>query len=148
MALATVTRKEIALAMRALAQAVPAGPYELGSVQHWIGQRGLRELAAVFRAAAERGATGVTCDSGPMHLAAASGLPVLLLAGPQDPQRTGPWPVAAPGGEADLHATLSAEPAPPCAPCLRRKCGHPSGAVCLTELSAETVVAALGSPTP
>lgn len=33
-------------------------------------------------------------DSGPAHLAAACGVGVDLLAGPQDPSSTGPWPPA------------------------------------------------------
>lgn len=59
---------------------------------HWSGQRGLRDLAAVFAAARERGARLVVGDSGPAHLAASVGLPVRLLAGPTTPRHTGPWP--------------------------------------------------------
>ncbi len=33
----------------------------------------------------------VTCDSGPMHAAAALGTPVVALFGPTHPERTGPW---------------------------------------------------------
>src|SRR5262249_23299840 len=75
---------------RALAERTAGVP----RIAHWIGQRGLRDLAALFAAAAERGGRIVACDSGPMHLAAALGLPVVCLSGPQDEARTGPWPAA------------------------------------------------------
>jgi heptosyltransferase I len=90
-------------------------------VSHWVGQRGLRQLAAFFQAAAKNGARIVSADSGPMHLAWASGLPVSLLAGPQDASVTGPWPLAsAPGSP---HETLAADEVTfPCRPCLRRVC--------------------------
>lgn len=47
----------------------------------------LRELAWLYRLAALL----VTTDSGPMHLAAAMGTPVVALFGPTDPARTGPY---------------------------------------------------------
>ena len=122
---------------REIARTLPAS--ELRA--HWIAQRGLRELAAVFEAAARRDSTLVAVDSGPMHLAAACGLRVVALAGPQDELRTGPWPL----GNAGPHAVVRAEPAPSCAPCLARRCTHPEGAVCMEHLGPEQVVAALGS---
>jgi hypothetical protein len=65
-------------------------------------QRGLSALAAGLRAAADRGSVFVGCDSGPMHMAWSSGLSVVLLAGPQDERRTGPWPV--PGSQSEVAA--------------------------------------------
>ena len=114
---------------------------EVPAVQHWVGQRGLRELAALFTAAAQRGAALLACDSGPMHLAAACGLPVTLLAGPQDPDATGPmaWGSA--------HSAVRAPLPPACAPCLRRRCHHPRGAVCMSELSVSRALSALSENT-
>lgn len=67
-------------------------------IRHLVGQRGLRDLAAFFAAAAKRSGVVVVGDSGPAHVAASVDLPVCFLAGPEDPSRTGPWPVtSAPG---------------------------------------------------
>jgi len=106
-------------------------------LRHWVGQTGLRDLAAFFTAAARRGARLVACDSGPMHLAAACGLPVTVLAGPQDAERTGPWH---PPGSPTPHRVLRAADPPDCAPCLARSCTHPRGNVCMTEITPERVV--------
>ena len=110
---------------------------DVPSVRHWVEQRGLRELAALFSAAARRGAHLLACDSGPMHLAAACGLPVTLLAGPQDPRATGP--MAWGSHHSALHASLP----PACAPCKLRQCHHPRGAVCMSDLSPEQVIRAV-----
>jgi len=107
-----------------------------GLVAHWIGQRGLRALAAVFSAAARRELALVACDSGPMHLAAAHGLRVIALAGPQDALRTGPWPLA------DAHAIVRSPTPPACAPCLSHRCRHAEGPVCMSALGAADVLAA------
>ena len=64
---------------------------ERPTAAHHVGQRGLREFAALLDAAA-RAAALVGGDSGPAHVAASVGLPVHLIAGPEDPSRTGPWP--------------------------------------------------------
>ncbi|MCE9593234.1 MAG: glycosyltransferase family 9 protein [Planctomycetes bacterium] len=108
-------------------------------VRHWVAQRGLRELAAFFVAAAARGARFVGCDSGPMHLAWTSGLPVVCLEGPQSAERTGPWPL----GSGSPHVALTTRTSPPCAPCFARKCEHPNGNVCMRDLAVDDVLAAL-----
>jgi heptosyltransferase-1 len=77
-------------------------------VHHWVGQGGLRPLAAALAAAAGSGATLVGTDSGPAHLAAAVDLPVMMLSGPQDPDRTGPWPL--PSMARSPHRVLRASP--------------------------------------
>jgi ADP-heptose:LPS heptosyltransferase len=142
----------VALAARGKAIVVLSGPAEAelhhalarelpadARVTHWVDQRGLRELAAVFTAAARRGWRMVCCDSGPLHLAAAHGLAVVALEGPQDAARTGPWPLA---GAA--HAVVRTPDVPECAPCLARRCRHPEGAVCMCGITAGHVLAALG----
>jgi len=123
---------------RRLAAQHPDGPL----LRHWIGQRGQRELVGFFAAARERGARVLGCDSGPSHLAAACGLPVTLLAGPQDPRRTGPWPLPE-GGERSKHRIVRADPCPPCVPCISRHCTHPEGPVCMSRIDAERAAEAL-----
>ena len=108
----------------------------------WVEQSGLRELAALLEEAARRGLSYVGCDSGPLHLAAAVGLPVVALCGPTDAARTGPWP---PEG-AGPHRVVRARRAPECAPCLARRCTHPEGPVCLSRIPAADVLAALPPP--
>ena len=71
-------------------------------------------LAALLeRLAQARGAVGV--DAGPLHVAAAAGVPAVALYGPTDPARTGPW---SPRIQV-LRGGLS------CEPCLARRCASP-----------------------
>ena len=111
---------------------------------HWVGQRGLRELAGVLAAGADSGARFVGCDSGPLHLAVACGLPVTCLAGPQSHLRTGPWPVpgrnARSARDGGRHAVLRAAVEPSCAPCLARRCSHPDGPVCMRRIDPSLVL--------
>jgi 3-deoxy-D-manno-octulosonic-acid transferase/heptosyltransferase-1 len=72
------------------------------------GEWGLKELAFLQTQAD----VFVTPDSGPMHLAAAMGVPVVALFGPTDEARTGPC--------GNIHGVVSAPVA--CRPCLLRKC--------------------------
>lgn len=52
-----------------------------------VGRTGLQELAAVLA----RATLVVSNDNGPMHMAAALGVPVIGLFGPSDPAVWGPW---------------------------------------------------------
>ena len=79
------------------------------AVSDLTGRTSLAETAAVMR----RCALVVANDSGPMHLAAALGVPVVALFGPTDPVRTGPY---GPG-----HVVIEAPV--PCVRCRRRYCG-------------------------
>lgn len=90
------------------------------------GRTNLRQLAAVLDIASLL----VTCDSGPMHIAAAQKTPVLALLGPTDPQRTGPY--------GQLGNVMSGE----CElkPCLKRQCPG-MGQKCLRELTPLSVAA-------
>jgi lipopolysaccharide heptosyltransferase II len=71
----------------------------------------------------------VTNDTGPMHVAAALGRPVVGIFGPTEPQRTGPY------GQLRnvLQLTL------PCAPCMKSRCHYAKPFECLRALSPESV---------
>jgi ADP-heptose:LPS heptosyltransferase len=113
-------------------------------IRSWVGQRGLRELAALFTAAASRGASYAGADTGPTHLAAACGLPVTILCGPHSHLRTGPWPVAEPSHRgASPHRAVRAAAQPDCAPCFARTCRHRDGPVCMTAIEVEDVLAGM-----
>jgi ADP-heptose:LPS heptosyltransferase len=70
---------------QSLAQAVIAE--SRAPILDLTGRTTLPETVAVFRQAV----AAVTVDSGPMHLAAAAGCPVVALFGPGDPRESGPW---------------------------------------------------------
>jgi ADP-heptose:LPS heptosyltransferase len=100
--------------------------------------RGL--LALLGFLAAERRREGiphllVSPDTLLPHLAAAVGLPVVLLAGPQDPARTGPL-----GGEARV---VDAWAGLPCAPCRKRKCHIEEERACMRRITPAAVASAL-----
>jgi len=86
------------------------------------GQTTLLELAYLYKKAR----FVITTDSGPMHLAAAIGAPVVALFGPTDPARTGPY------GEG--HTIVRAEL--PCSPCFLKKCPTRK---CMQDISPEQV---------
>lgn len=88
------------------------------------GRTGLRELAALLDIAQLL----LTCDSGPMHMAAAQGTPVVAVLGPTDPRRTGPW------GQLDHVVSGECE----LMPCLKRHCPG-LGDKCMKELPAKRV---------
>ncbi|MDW8307822.1 MAG: lipopolysaccharide heptosyltransferase II [Verrucomicrobiales bacterium] len=71
----------------------------------------------------------VTNDTGPMHIAAALGTPLVALFGPTEPRRTGPY--------RRLDAVL--QHALPCVPCLKPRCRWPRPLECLTALTPEAV---------
>jgi lipopolysaccharide heptosyltransferase I len=77
-------------------------------LHNWAGTTSLRELAYLFRQAE----TVVSTDSGPMHLAAALGTPVVALFGPTAPWRTGPY------GEGHKVLRTGVE----CSPCFQKTC--------------------------
>ncbi len=75
----------------------------------------------------------ITNDSGPMHIAAAAGTPVVALFGPTSAARTGPYGVG--------HRVLATEIS--CRPCLSRTCHNPVQLECLTRISHEQVFVAV-----
>lgn len=90
------------------------------------GQTDLNELAHVFRLSR----FVVTVDSGPMHMAAASGARVIALFGPTAPWRTGPYGQ----GHTVIRKGLS------CSPCFKKKCADPK---CMKEITVEEVISAV-----
>ncbi|MBF0194896.1 MAG: lipopolysaccharide heptosyltransferase II [Magnetococcales bacterium] len=75
-------------------------------------------------------ADGVICnDSGPMHVAAALGVPVVAIYGSSDPKHTPPVGPKAHAISLNL----------PCAPCFRREC-HKENLRCLEDISPEIVL--------
>jgi heptosyltransferase-1 len=72
----------------------------------------------------------ITVDSGPMHMAAALGKPVIAVFGSTDPLRTGPY------GQTDRVVTV---PDLACRPCRARVCARKDLA-CLHQLTPEKVI--------
>ena len=89
-----------------------------------VGKTDLLQLIALQR----RAALVISCDSGPMHTAAAVGAPLLALFGAADERRTGPF------GQPQSVLRLN----PPCAPCGRRACHLPRH-VCMEDLDVDAV---------
>jgi len=90
------------------------------------GETTLTELACIYKDAL----VVISTDSGPMHLAAAAGTPVIALFGPTDPSRTGPYGA----GHVIIRTDLS------CSPCLLKKCPTKK---CMTDILPEQVLAAV-----
>ncbi len=73
----------------------------------------------------------VSNDSGPVHMAAALGTQTLVVFGPTNPGRTGPF------GEG--HRVLQAMN--PCQPCMSRRCSHPESS-CIRQITVDQVISA------
>jgi heptosyltransferase I len=101
---------------RSLAAQIPAALDLTGATN-------LRQLVALL----ERAAVVVANDSGPMHIAAALGCPLVTPYGPTSPVRTGPY------RRMDCVIRLDI----PCSPCFSRTCSHQS---CLKWLAPESVL--------
>jgi lipopolysaccharide heptosyltransferase I len=86
------------------------------------GRTTLKELCALFR----KVDLVITCDSGPMHIAAALGTRTVALFGPTDPRRTGPYGM----GHRVLQKQMD------CVPCFKRRCPDNR---CLKEITVEEV---------
>jgi lipopolysaccharide heptosyltransferase II len=82
----------------------------------------------------------VTNDTGPMHVAAALGKPVVALFGPTEPRRTGPY------GQIDRSLRFAV----PCAPCMKSECTSVRLLECLEgitpRLVAQRMMEALKTP--
>jgi lipopolysaccharide heptosyltransferase I len=86
------------------------------------GKTDLQELIEIIKGAKFM----ISNDSGPMHIAAALGVPVYAIFGPTDPLRTGPYGK----GHTIIRGDVS------CAPCFKRKCNDMK---CMKNISAEKV---------
>ena len=124
--------------VRALAGKIPAARFAI------LGDQGDQPLGeTISQAAPERclnlcGATSlpemiewvrlcdlmVTNDTGPMHVAAALGKPLVALFGPTEPRRTGPY------GQLENVLRLDL----PCSPCLKSDCAYEKTEECLRAL--------------
>lgn len=90
-----------------------------------VGRTNLRELAYLLSEVK----SAVAVDSGPMHIAAAVGTPVVSLWGPTDPRKIAPY-----GSE-----SLVVQSAIGCSPCLLRECPGLQS-LCLSAIPAEVVM--------
>jgi ADP-heptose:LPS heptosyltransferase len=86
-----------------------------------------------LRAAVERASLYVGGDSGPLHVAGTSDVPVVGLYGPTLPERSAPWrPRSIPTESVDVGVL-------PCRPCHQRTC-EPGDFRCLTGITAARVL--------
>jgi heptosyltransferase-2 len=131
-------RLGVELSARGFSAAIAIGPGETGLASAVSDAAGVRlptlgadldpvELAAVLA----RARVVVANDSGPMHLAAAVGTPVVAIFGPTDPGRTGPS--GSPSVVLDRYVF--------CSPCYLKEC--PYRHECMREIEVEVVVSAV-----
>lgn len=99
-------------------------------VANLAGRTSLRELCALLAACR----VVLTNDSGPMHVAAAVGTPVVVPFGSTSPELTGPGLPGSPG-----HVLVSAHVC--CAPCFRSEC--PVDLRCMQRISAPQIADAV-----
>ena len=96
-------------------------------VQDLTGRTTLPEMVEVLRETD----IAVTNDTGPMHIAAALGVPLVPLFGPTSPSRTGPF--------GQVQRTLQIPL--PCVPCMQSRCHNPDPLACLTGITPQAVFA-------
>ena len=106
----------------AIARAVPQ------RCQDFTGKLSLPEMVEWIRLSALM----ISNDTGPMHVAAALGTPLVALFGPTEPRRTGPY--------GQLQDVLQLN-APPCIPCLKPYCTWSKPMECLHAIPPEAVLA-------
>jgi len=117
---AVIAEARAALTEEAVSRVLDAGEFSLAEL------RTLGERAAVY----------IGGDSGPMHVAATSHIPIVSLYGPTLPARSAPWRDPIWPAEAIEVDGL------PCRPCDQRRC-EPGDYRCLMRISAEQVIAAV-----
>jgi lipopolysaccharide heptosyltransferase II len=92
------------------------------------GMTTLKTLAALYK----RAKVVVSTDTGPMHIAAATGTPVVAIFGPTAPWRTGPY--------GKQHTVVRLDIA--CSPCLKKQCKLGTHA-CMAEIDSAMVMECL-----
>lgn len=95
-----------------------------GAVLNLTGKTSLRDVIAL----AARATVAIGPDSGPMHIAAAVGTPIISLWGATSPKRSAPY-----GSE---HLLIQGEA--PCTPCYNKEC--PIGRVCMQSITGAMVL--------
>jgi len=111
-------------------QIEPAIRHSSFAIRNLCGQTSLRELMALLKSCRVL----LTNDSGPMHVAAALGVPVVAPFGSTSPELTGP---GLPGDP--RHRPLKS--GVPCSPCFRREC--PIDFRCMNGIRVESAVTAV-----
>ena len=97
------------------------------AARNLAGRTTLRVLAAVY----EKADLLISTDTGPMHLGAAVGIPVVALFGPTAPWRTGPF---GPGHKV-IRTGID------CSPCFKRRCDTMQ---CMKDISVRQVLTEIG----
>lgn len=96
--------------------------HSAGKAISLAGKTDIKDLIILIRNAK----LAISNDSGPMHIAAACGVPVIAIFGPTNPVRTGPY--------GSNHIVIKSDI--PCAPCYKKKC---KSLKCLEGISVEMV---------
>lgn len=122
---------------QALAKAVRSAMSSAEAVFDWVAAVDFEQTGALL----ERASLLVTMDTGPMHLAAAIGTPIVALFGPTEPDRTGPTPPP-PRTHRAAPRVLVHRDGLDCVPCHARSCkrGHQG---CITGHAPEQLVDAI-----
>lgn len=98
-----------------------------GRAVNLAGETSLLSLAALY----QRARLVISTDTGPMHIGAAAGTPLVAIFGSTAPWRTGPW--------GEQHIVLRADM--DCSPCLKKIC--PKNSECMRAISVEMVKSAV-----
>ena len=98
----------------------------------YTGRTGLKELIAIIAGAK----VVISNDSGPVHIAAALGTPLVAIYGPTAPEKTGPYGWDYPQSQCTvLRASVG------CSPCFKRKC--PTELECMKSIFPQAVLEAV-----
>lgn len=101
-----------------------------GTLANLTGQTSIKELMALCKNAK----LYISGDTGPLHIAVATGVPIVAMYGATSPKRTGPYR----GVAAESIKVIEAQA---CSPCKSRKCSK--GIICMNSIGVEEVYAAV-----